>query len=60
MSISVNHACDCSRQEARAIVRKSHYAHELFPCEHGHFECSTFDDGPCIDELLYIYPTLAN
>jgi hypothetical protein len=24
----------------------------LCPCTHGHFECSSVEDGPCFDEVM--------
>jgi len=26
---------------------------ETYPCEHGHFDCSTEERGPCMDEALH-------
>jgi hypothetical protein len=28
-------------------------------CYNGHFECSTTDNGPCMDETLSAFPELA-
>ena len=30
-----------------------------YSCEHGHLGCSTFERGPCMDEVLSNFPELA-
>jgi hypothetical protein len=41
-----------------ALYERTRDADKLVPCEHGHLECSTHRNGPCMDEVLSTYPDL--
>ena len=53
------HAADMSRAEARDYLAKHRLTVTAHACEHGHMDCAIRDEGPCCDELLNRYPSLA-
>ena len=56
----IMHAADMRRFEARSYLAEAiEQGAELYECEHGHAACAAYQDGPCVDEILTTYPTLA-
>jgi hypothetical protein len=47
-----------SKLMARRWLAMFHDCRDKKPCKYGHFDCSTFERGPCCDEVLALHPDL--
>ena len=43
---------------AEAFMREYYDGANDCSCEHGHLDCSTYEGGPCMDEVLTNFPEL--
>jgi hypothetical protein len=54
---------DMTIKEASAFLARYNDAQDsgapLYPCTHGHFDCSDVLRGPCLDEVLSTHPEIA-
>lgn len=41
---------------ARLFLQQHHESARAYSCYLGHYDCSTYSDGPCLDETLSNFP----
>jgi hypothetical protein len=43
---------------AEIFLKEHRELYDGEPCEYGHFGDSTYEGGPCLDEVLHLFPDL--